>query len=354
LTPFFARHPVVPLSVRAAAAAMVAWLVVLPLGGVADRYAYYAPLGAVVSVSTTVTQSIRASAQTCLALVLGAGLGVAAQLAPVPQMVALGLVVGLGSVAAAWPRLGVMGSWVPVSALFVLILGQGEPWTFVLGYLGLTTLGAAVGVVVNAAVPPLPLAMAQNVQDSLRTDLVEQLDNLAGLLERDPLPSADEWQARRYVIEPRTRQMQELVSRAAEARGVNWRVRRWQDAAERQQHQARALANLALQVEDMTELLAHREHAEGELALGPGLRPTAARALRATAAALRSVDGPAADGLAADDAALRQAEDAADDFALAIRSERSRSGDDLFPAGTLLTGVRRALLSVASQPGDAT
>jgi hypothetical protein len=41
-------------------AAAVAWLVVLPFVGVADDYAYYAPLGAVIAVSATVARSWRA------------------------------------------------------------------------------------------------------------------------------------------------------------------------------------------------------------------------------------------------------------------------------------------------------
>ena len=34
-----------------------------------------------------------------------------------------------------------MGSWVPVSALFILILGERDPSSYVLAYLGLTTIG---------------------------------------------------------------------------------------------------------------------------------------------------------------------------------------------------------------------
>ena len=41
------------LALKAAVAAGLAWLVVLPFSGVADDYPYYAPLGAVVATSTS-------------------------------------------------------------------------------------------------------------------------------------------------------------------------------------------------------------------------------------------------------------------------------------------------------------
>ena len=39
------------LSLKAALAAALSWLAVLPLWGVADEYPYYAPLGAVIAVT---------------------------------------------------------------------------------------------------------------------------------------------------------------------------------------------------------------------------------------------------------------------------------------------------------------
>ena len=51
------RYPRVPLALKSAFAAGLAWLAVLPLGGVADEYPYYAPLGAVVAMGATVVTS---------------------------------------------------------------------------------------------------------------------------------------------------------------------------------------------------------------------------------------------------------------------------------------------------------
>lgn len=336
------RHPTGPLALRAALAALAAWLLVQPLGGVADEYPYYAPLGAVASVSTSVQSSIRLVVQVALALVLGAVLAAGALLSPLPQPVALLLVVGLGTIVATWRHLGSLGSWVPISALFMLVIGHRDPGDYLLAYVALTTVGAVVGALVNAAVPPLRLAPAARAQDDLRATLVEQLDQLADGLEQDPLPSPDDWAGRRYDLEPRARRVQELTGDAVDGPPVNWRVRRSQDRADQVSTQGRALVNLAFLVGELATDLTTWEHAErDEVPLGPDLRPYAARALRQLARVLRSVDVAHAEP---DDVEGAWQEVRA--FTDAVRDARRRTGMDLFEAGTLVVGIERTLGSV--------
>jgi len=340
------EHPLAPLALRAAVAAMVAWAVVLPLGGIADEYPYYAPLGAVASVSTSVTRTLRASGEAFVALLLGATLGVVGQVLPLPEVAALGLVVAVGTALSAWPALGSMASWVPISALFVLVVGGSEPWPYAAAYLGLTTLGALVGVGVNAAFPPLALATTRRAYGALRTALVQQLEELAEVLEQEVLPTREEWRERQWELEPRARRVRELVADVSDAPQLNWRAHRWRGLEERQRRHGRALASLAFLVEDLTEFLADHERADLEaVALGPTLRPPAAHTLRATAAVLDSVDGSVADA-----PLLRRAHRAADGLGAAIRSARRRTDRDQFAAGTLLTGIRRLLRSVPAGP----
>ncbi len=63
-------------SLKAAVAAGLAWVLVLPLGGVADAYPYYAPLGAVIAVSSTVAGSLRSSLQAVVSIAIGAAIAV--------------------------------------------------------------------------------------------------------------------------------------------------------------------------------------------------------------------------------------------------------------------------------------
>ena len=339
---FFARHPRVPLAVKSAVAASTAWLAVQPLSGVADRYPYYAPLGAVVATGATVVSSLRTTVQSILAVAMGAALAVGMRLVPAPEVVALAFVVAAGTLLGGWRRIGAMASWVPISGLFILIIGKSDPTEYPVAYLGLTALGALVGVVVNAAVPQLRLTSARVSEADLLETLAGQLDDLADGLEQDPLLTPEQWQHRQHAIEPQTDRLREVVAETTEARRVNWRARRWQDLADRQFARARALQQLSFLVEDITSLVVERENADrARVALGPTLRPAAAAALRAMAIALRSVDGASGDP-----GPLRAVDSAVQDLVRAIREVRLRTDDDLFAAGTIVTTVRRAVAAL--------
>ncbi|CAA9374052.1 MAG: hypothetical protein AVDCRST_MAG47-1603 [uncultured Nocardioidaceae bacterium] len=282
-------RPQLALATKAALAAALAWLVVLPLGGFADDYPYYAPLGAVVAVTSTFASSLRNASQAVMAIGAGAVIAATTQALQIPQVAALAIVVGVGTLVGSWPRLGEMASYVPISALFVLIIGGDHPSYYVAAYLGLTTVGAAAGVVVNGAFPPLPLTANSLTLRRLRSILADQLDDLAdGLLQPD-LPNAGEWQARRWHLAPYLAEMHRLAQQVTEARRANWRERRWREAAERQRQHALTLGRLAVLVEELVELVVHRESADAhEVALGPSLRPATAGGLEAMAAVLRA------------------------------------------------------------------
>ncbi len=268
-----ARHPRVPLAVKCAVSAALAWVLVLPLGGVADDYPYYAPLGAVVAMGTTVVNSVRASVEGVLALLLGAALAIAAAVLPLPEVIATAVVVGFGTLLAGWNQLGELASWVPISGLFILIIGRNDPGDYAIAYVGLTGFGAVIGVLVNAALSPLPLTAAGVTQSALLDTLADQLDDLADGLRQEPLLTPEEWRTRQRAIEPQNRQMRVMLEQATEARRAYWRAREWRETADLQYTLGRALEQLSLMVEDTTNLLVAQEHAERPIVvLGPTLR----------------------------------------------------------------------------------
>lgn len=282
-------RPQLALAVKAAIAAALAWLFVLPLGGVADDYPYYAPLGAVVAVTSTFASSLRSALQAIAAIAAGATLAATAQAVELPQVAALAAVVGLGTLIGGWPKLGEMASWVPISALFVLIIGGDDPSYYVAAYLGLTAIGAAAGVAVNGAFPPLPLTTNSLTLRRLRAVLADQLDDLADGLRQPEPPGSDEWQGRRWTLAPHIAEMNRLAQQVAEARRANWRERRWRETADRQRQHALTLGRLGGLVEQLVAIVVERERADvAEEALGPILRPVTAGALEATAAVLRA------------------------------------------------------------------
>jgi uncharacterized membrane protein YgaE (UPF0421/DUF939 family) len=333
------------LSLKAALAAALSWLAVLPLWGVADEYPYYAPLGAVIAVTSTVAGSVRESVQALAAILTGATLALLVMQGDLPVVADLALVVAVGTALSGWHRFGTKASWVPISGLFVLIIGRSDAVEYAVAYLGLTSLGAAIGIGLNIAFPPLALTRMADSVSRLRGVLADQLDELAaGLASDDPLTS-DEWAARRHAIRPTLEEMQRVVGQATDGRRANWRARRWSEHAEQRYQQARALQQVSFLIEDITALVVDQERAEREsVALGPELRPYAARALGAMAEVLRSVEGEAADP-----ATLRSADTAVVALAEAIRTARQRSSSDLFAAGTVVTGARRALASLVPE-----
>jgi uncharacterized membrane protein YgaE (UPF0421/DUF939 family) len=335
------------LSVKAAVAAALAWSLVQPLGGVADDYPYYAPLGAVLAVTTTVAGSIRGSLQSIASILVGAALAVLAQVVDAPMVLGLAFVVAVGTVLGGWGRLGSYGAWVPISGLFVLIIGREDLLGFALAYPGLTSMGAVVGIVVNTVFPPLALTPMATSIDRLRTMLTDQLDDLAEGLLRETAPSSDDWKERQWAVRPTAQEVQRVVGQAAEDRRANWRERRWSRTAERRYQQARALQHVAFLIEDITALVVDQERSDRErVALGRAVRPEAAHALQELADVLRSVDGEAA---SID--VLRRADAAVTKLVHSIREERQRSESDMFAAGTIVTGVRRAMASLV--PADA-
>lgn len=333
------------VSLKAALAAALAWLAVQPLWGVADEYPYYAPLGAVIAVTTTVVGSVRESLQGVLAIVTGAALALGAVLTNLPIVAELALVVALGTAVSAWPRFGTKAGWVPISALFVLIIGRGDAVDYAIAYLGLISLGAVIGILLNVAFPPLALSPMADSIHRLRGVLAEQLDDLAeGLRFEEPL-TAEEWAERERSIRPTTEQMQRVVGHATDARRANWRARGWDEHAQRRYQQARALQQVAFLIEDLTALVVEHERSDKDrVALGPALRPYAATTLAALAECLRSVEDDAAhpDSLRASDRAVAA-------LAQAVRESRRTSDDDLFAAGALVTGTKRALASLVPE-----
>jgi uncharacterized membrane protein YgaE (UPF0421/DUF939 family) len=338
------RSPRTAMAVKAATAAVLAWLLVQPFGGVADRLPYYAPLGAVIAIGTTFVGSARDTLRGLLGILIGAGLALAVMLLALPVVPALAAVVGVGTLVAGWWRVRPQAGWVPLTGLFVLIIGRSDPLEFAVGYLGLTSLGALVGLGVNLAFPPLPLSPARSSASRLRDLLAAQLDDLADGLFQEEVPSCEEWAARKRAIDPMVRHMRATVDEATEARRGNWRVERWRQEADRQYHQARALEQLALLVQEVAELVTDHAYPGEDAPIGPSVRPAAADALRAVAGTLRSVEGATADP-----AALVRADAAVHRLREQVRRSREDFADDMLVAGTVVLTLARALHSLAPQ-----
>lgn len=337
---------------RAAIAAAAAWSVVQTMGGVADEYPYYAPLGAVVAVTTTAAGSVRESGRTIVAMAVGIVLALLTE--PLDQLPGILIVVGLGSALGGLGAhvFGTAASWIPITGMFVLVIGGNTPYDFAGAYLGLTALGAVVGVAINLLWPPLPLRAEALALSDVRGSLADLLESMAAALVSQRPPTPEEWNSRTRDLDLVVDHMRETASTAHETRLLNWRVRRWTQAAGTRHRQARAFERLALHVADLADLLADQEHDERhEVALGPELRPLASRLLEDLATAMRSIEaeGPVVDpsGAVVDDEATEQVQRSLDELVAQMRALRERSGDDLLTAGGVVTLARRTLGTLA-------
>ena len=194
-----ANQPRLLMAGKTALAAVLAWYLAPLIPFAEDQYSYYAPLGALVTMYPTLARSVRVGLEALVGLGLGIALGLAGLLlvsAGAPGGVALAIVIAAGVLAGGIRRLGAGGDWVPLAALFVLLLGGRDAEDFSVSYLVTMAFGVVMGLAVNLLVfPPLYLRRASGRLSALRSVVTERLEELAdsvaaGVLEARRLTAA--------------------------------------------------------------------------------------------------------------------------------------------------------------------
>ncbi|MEJ5913547.1 FUSC family protein [Pseudokineococcus sp. 1T1Z-3] len=344
------RWPRVEMALKAAMSAFLAWQLasLLPLPA-AERYAYYAPLGAVVASYPSVASSVSQSLRSVLGIIAGGLLALSAEALVPGQTALVPLVVALGILLAGLPVFGEQHSWVPMAALFVLVVGADEPVVYALAYSGLVLLGAAVAVVVTLLLPTVPLAQTTRAMQRLATTLADQLDDLAGGLLVDDPPSSSQWRERSRAVEPVLASVRASGLDVRRSLRANARAHRERGVVERQRGEALVLDAVATRVGDLTDLLLD-VHATGrtQVDLADRLRDPTARVLHAAAATIRPLaqeDHPRPEEVAATREALQHLSTVLD----AQEGMRPRSRE---AAGAVVTALRRLLGALTSASED--
>ncbi|WP_058725396.1 FUSC family protein [Curtobacterium luteum] len=311
-------QPRLLLAGKAALAATIAWVLAKYAPGVAAEYPYYAPLGAIVAMRTTVFAGIRSGVQTLVGITLGVLIAWLTMLVGDPGVIAVALAVGLGVLVSGFRILGEGYSWVPMAALFVLLVGGGNAEGYSFAYIVQMAIGITIGLAVNFAVfPPLHFWDAERRIDQVNGVLAQQLDDLADVLV-DGEPDTAAWDRQQERLDKAIADVRDRVATAQESRRMNPRGALRGSRARLQSDGARfrAVERAAWYTTDLTELVAR----SGPVADNIG-RPDSAFA-EPFAAALRQVacvvrgDCPAEEG----DEALAVLERALD----ASRSNPSR------------------------------
>jgi hypothetical protein len=340
-------HERTQMAVKAAVAAALAWLAASLVGDRLEAYRYYAPLGAVVATYPTVATSLRTSLRAIAAIVLGGAVGLAVHATLSPSLPALALVVGGGVLVGGLRFLGEMRSYVPIVALFVLVIGGRHAWVYALAYVSLTLMGAVIGTAVSLALPALRLTQGRDAVHRLQNLLADQLADLAGGLRQATPPGPEDWRRRQRAVAPVVEQMRQAVLEAMDARRGNPRARFHGAELDRQREVARALERVAVLVEDLIAMLVdtHREDLPTS-PLDPELADATARALESLATLVRAYDTD----LAADDRCVAEVEDALRTLTTAFAERRDLDPADVAVIGAVVANLRRCLAAVSPQP----
>ncbi|MDT0164528.1 hypothetical protein Q9R32_03045 [Actinotalea sp. AC32] len=279
-------HPRVAMAAKGALAATLAWVVAEQLPGPVAEYSFYAPFGAVATMYPAVAQSAAESLRAIGAIGLGAVLGLATDRALGSGTVGLALVVAVGILLAGLRWVGEQRAYVPVAAVFVMLLGQGAEVEYSASYAGLFLLGAASSVVANALFPSFPLRRADDALRTLRRATAEHLRASADRLDRDddpppaprPRPLGGRVDAARTAVE-------ELVG----ASHANRRAHRDVAAVHVRRRTFAALERAVLLVDDLDALAADRPWGASVHSVPTALRSPMAESLRRLADAVETV-----------------------------------------------------------------
>ncbi len=337
---------------KTALAVGLAWLIAPHMPGVTDEYPYYAPLGALVSMYPTLMGSARSGLQTLLGLATGIGLATLVIVTVGPNWWTIPVVVGLGVLISGTGWFGVGREYVPMAALFVLIIGGQNADEYSIGYLAQMAVGVVVGILVNLVIAPAPLtAVAAAKVEAFRRQLGEHLHDIGTAVTETWPPETGQWAEDAASLADTTSELRVALTEADESRRGNPRA--WGRRAETRHihEELDRLDRIAHLIRDIADAIADTIWEKpGALSLDPELPEPLSAACHAVV-----------DVIARDDQSSSEAHRARGEAARAIRLLLERVDDRTFDARrTMGAGVlsamhlRRILLLSGPGPDSST
>ena len=250
-------HPRFLLAIKTSIAVGIAWIIAPLVPGVADDYPYYAPLGALISMYPTLMSSLRTSIETLASLAIGILLAAIVLIVAEPNVITISLVIGAGVLIAGSKWLTTGGDYVPVAALFVLIVGGPNADSYSIGYIVQMSVGIVVGLLVNLLIlPPLNFTGAALKLAEFRSLLAKHLDDVGNALVESWPPEHGEWASRSDTLTETARAVREAVGNADESRKGNPRARLHKRDLDEDYRDLSDLERITFHVRDLTEVLA--------------------------------------------------------------------------------------------------
>jgi hypothetical protein len=338
------------LAAKTALAVGIAWFVAPFVPGVADDYPYYAPLGALISMTPTLMGSVRVGLQTLVGLAVGIALAAAVIVFAAPNFLTIALVVGVGVLVSGLRWLRESGGYAPVAALFVLIVGGGNAESYSVGYIVQMAVGIAVGLVVNFAIfPPLRLTAAVSGLSDFRSLLATHLHEMADALVDSWPPQNEEWADRSDTLRETADAVRDALRDAEEAGKANPRARLHKRDLDSDYSDLYDLESITFHVRDITDVLAASIWQRSFAAeLPPELREPLSDALRAIGGVLESRN-------AGDDAvaAVTAADSALESTLTRLDDQHDSVPSSLSTAASVAVSARRILAIMRERPNGA-
>lgn len=323
------------LALKAATACTIAWIVAPHMPGVVAQYPFYAPLGALSVMYPTLLGSLRTGLQTILGLALGMALALIVLLTDLNTVITLFIVIVLGTILAGVRKLGVGADYIPMTALFVLVIGGPNADSYSVGYLVQMTTGAVIGLMVHLLVaPPVDIRSASLELGRAEKLLARYLRDVAGEVRVPGSTSRRDWVEVNQQLAQMTSEVRGVVQESATAMKGNPRM-----LLPNYKNQDPGLARLirveyvAFYMRNLTDVLRRLFASDGSHMVVPAeVSKELERALRAVAEVLRvawRVDGESLQSLttAITVVPVNLNDDEKDEVAILARRARARITD---------------------------
>lgn len=244
------------LAVKASIAVLGAWLLALLLPGDLDKYAYYAPLGALLGVTPTVVGSIRTTVEMVTGIVLGVLSGWLLIATGMPWFLRPPVAAGIGVCFAGVRLLGEGRVYVAITGVFVVILGVDDPQSYGASYIVQFGLGLVVGTIINLLlIPPLTTSSARSRVAELQRDLAAHLHEISDVLISEWPPDRENWVSYSRDLRRSVDGAETAVDQARDSAKANLRTL-WRHADVSAEYASLArLRDMALWLSEITEAL---------------------------------------------------------------------------------------------------
>ncbi|WP_415976582.1 FUSC family protein [Rhodococcus sp. 077-4] len=215
------------VSAKMAGAAAVAWILATEVLSMTQPF--LAPYAAVFLIDVTISRSLRSAAEQIASVSVGVLVAGLVVVVVDDVSVALGICVFVGALVGRWSKFGTSGIWIPVTALLMITYGSASDPIALLDRIIELTIGAAVGLAVNAlAAPPLYWRTSQRAVESVSSTAATLLRDVAIGLDPEPDRSSagdrsSDWRARSNAVRAEVQHAQAALTWTEESTRANLR-----------------------------------------------------------------------------------------------------------------------------------